>query len=97
MEVNPLQPEKSSPAIFLTSSPITISLRNVLPLNHAPISGQWKVTEVKPLQPSNADHPMLVTLFGISIEVKPLHPQNAASPMHVTLFGITIEVKTRQP
>ena len=35
------------------------------------------VTEVKPLQPSNALFPMEVTLFGMVTEVKPLQPPNA--------------------
>ena len=32
------------------------------------------VTEVKPLQSSNAPSPMEVTLFGMVTEVKPLQP-----------------------
>ncbi len=35
------------------------------------------VTLVKPLQPENAEDPMLVTLFGIVTLVKPLQPENA--------------------
>jgi hypothetical protein len=38
---------------------------------------------VKPLQPLNAEEPMLVTLFGISILVKPLQPLNAEEPILV--------------
>ena len=32
---------------------------------------------VKPLQPENADEPMLVTEVGIVMLVSPLHPSNA--------------------
>ena len=35
------------------------------------------VTEVKPLQPQNAFHPIEVTLLGMVIEVKLLQPENA--------------------
>ena len=35
------------------------------------------VTLVKPVQPSNASEPMLVTLSGIVILVKPVQPRNA--------------------
>ena len=34
------------------------------------------VTDVNPLQPSNARSPMFVTLEGIVTEVKPLQQQN---------------------
>ena len=35
------------------------------------------VIEVKPVQPENAEPPILVTLSGIVIEVKPVQPENA--------------------
>ena len=35
------------------------------------------MTSFNPLQPENADHPMLVTLSGIVTLVSPLQPQNA--------------------
>lgn len=47
------------------------------------------VTEVKPLQPENAEPPILVTLSGIVIEVKPVHHENAELSMLVTPLGIT--------
>ena len=39
---------------------------------------------VSPLQPENAEYPMLVTEDGIVMLVSPLHHSNAYSPMHVT-------------
>ena len=48
---------------------------------------------VKLVQPSNAQSPILVTLFGIVILVKLVQPLNADSPILVTLFGIVILVK----
>ena len=36
------------------------------------------VTDVRPLQLSNALWPMLVTLLGMVMEVRPLHSKNAA-------------------
>ena len=48
------------------------------------------ITLFKPLQPSNADQPMLVTLEGIVIDIKPLQPLNAPSPMLVTPEGILV-------
>ena len=52
---------------------------------------------IKPLQPENADLPMLVTESGIVILVKPLQPENAESPMLVTESGIVRLVKLLQP
>ena len=46
------------------------------------------VSDVKLLQSSNADLPMLVTLDGIVTDVKPLHFLNAYSPILVTPDGI---------
>ena len=48
------------------------------------------VSSVMPLQPLNADFPMLVTPFGNISSVKPVQPQKAPSPMLVTLFGMTL-------
>ncbi len=45
---------------------------------------------------SKAYSPMLVTLFGISIEVKLLQFENTRFPMLVTLLGIETEVKLWQ-
>ena len=55
------------------------------------------VSDFKPLQPSKADQPIEVTLFGIEREVKPLQPSKACQPIEVTLLGISIEVKPLQP
>ena len=51
---------------------------------------------VKPLQLSNAEEPMLVTLSGIVIPVKPEQALNAEEPMLVTLSGMLILVKPEQ-
>ena len=54
------------------------------------------VTLVRPLQPANADLPMLVTPFGIVTLVSPRQPENAQSPMIVTLSGIVTLVSPLQ-
>ena len=41
------------------------------------------VTDVRPLQPENAEAPISITLSGITTDVRPLH-LNALSPMLVT-------------
>ena len=51
------------------------------------------MTLVRPLQPSNAEDPMLVTLSGIVMLVRPLQPENALSLILVTPFGIVTLVK----
>ena len=43
---------------------------------------------MRPLQPENAEPPMLVTESGIVTDVRPLQPENAELPMLVTEFGI---------
>ena len=53
----------------------------------------WKSCCCQKEHPSNADSPIVVTLFGIVIEVKEKHFQNAPFPIVVTLFGIVIDVK----
>ena len=45
---------------------------------------------VSPVQPLNAERPMLVTLLGIVMLVSPLQSSNAELPMLVTLLGITV-------
>ena len=59
------------------------------------------VTDVKPLQFSNAYSPMEVTLFGMVTDVKPLQFLNAYSPMEVTLyvvpFRVIVDGMTRLP
>ena len=48
------------------------------------------VTEVRPLQPSNAELPIVVTLEGMLMLVRPLQPSNAELPIVVTLLGIIV-------
>ena len=52
---------------------------------------------VKPLQPSKADQPIIVTLEGMVKLVKPLQPEKADRSIEVTLEGITKLVKPLQP
>ena len=54
------------------------------------------ITFVKPVQPSKAPSPILVTELGIVIEVKPLHLQKASDSISVTELGIVTEVKPVQ-
>ena len=56
-----------------------------------------KVTDVSPVQPLNAEPPMVVTLSGITTEVSEVHLENAPSPILVTLSGIVTEVSEVQP
>ena len=42
------------------------------------------VTEVSPLQYSNAEFPIEVTEIGMVNEVSPLQPENASGPIVVT-------------
>jgi hypothetical protein len=48
----------------------------------APTNGN--VMLVNPLQPLNAEAPMLVTLEGIVMLVNPLQPENAEAPILIT-------------
>ena len=50
----------------------------------------------KPVQPPNAELPILVTLSGIVILVRLLHPENALSPIPVTPSGIVMLVSLAQ-
>ena len=50
----------------------------------------------KLLHKKNAELPMEVTEFGISMEIKPLHLLNAIVPIEFTEFGISMEVKLVQ-
>ena len=52
---------------------------------------------VKPVQPLNAESPIVVTLFGNEIFAKLVQLLNAELPIVVTLFGIVIFVKPVQP
>ena len=54
------------------------------------------MTEVRPLHPSKANSPILVTEFGMVIDVKPEQPEKAPSPILVTEFGIVTDVKPLQ-
>jgi hypothetical protein len=45
---------------------------------------------VKPVQPSKANDPMLVTLEGIVMLVNPVQPEKASPPMLVTPEGIVM-------
>ena len=59
------------------------------------------VSEVSPLQPSNAPLPIEVTEFGMVNEVSPLQPSNATKPMEVTEYVVpsfvTVEGMDRSP
>ena len=72
-EVRPLQPEKASSPMLVTSPPIMIL--SILPfqLNQLPISLQCNSIDFNPRQASKASSPMFVTLFGIVTEVRLLH------------------------
>ena len=48
------------------------------------------VTEVKPLQFSNAELPIEVTELGIVMLINPLQPKNAELPIEVTESGIIV-------
>ena len=52
---------------------------------------------VKPLQPLNAQQPMLVTPSGIVTLVRPLQPSKVLPPMLVTPSGIVTLVRPLQP
>ena len=52
---------------------------------------EGRVTEVSPLQPSNAWSPTLMTEAGISSEVSLMQSENAYSPIEVTESGIVTE------
>ena len=51
---------------------------------------------VNPVQPKNAESPIVVTLDGSSMLVKPAQSWNANSPILVTLDGIVMLVKPVQ-
>ena len=72
-------------------------LKDVLPLPSAFSPTNGIVILVSPLQPLNADSPILVTPLGIVILVSELQPSNADIPILVTLFGIVILVSLLQP
>lgn len=55
------------------------------------------ITEVRFIQPENADPSMVVTLSGIVIEVRPVQPENAELPIVETVSGMVKEVRLVQP
>ena len=55
------------------------------------------VIDVKPVQPSNASEPILVTESDILIDSKLVQKSNALLPILVTELGIVIDVKPPQP
>ena len=87
IDVKPLQPENAEEPMLVTlpSSGIMLFLQ---PKIKVFIAGSIKqlsmlryfvfpiatIIDVKPLQPENAEEPILVTLSGIVIDVKPLQP-----------------------
>ena len=46
------------------------------------------VIEVSPVQPLNAEDPIVVTLSGMVIEVSPVQTLNAEDPIVVTLYSV---------
>ena len=54
------------------------------------------VTEVRELQFSKADSPIVVTLLGMVTEVRELQPLKADRPIVVTLLGMVTEVREVQ-
>ena len=48
------------------------------------------------VEPLKAARPIIVTLFGISIDAREVQPMNAHTPILVTLFGIVTEVRPVQ-
>src|ERR1035441_381123 len=55
-----------------------------------------RFTLVKPVQESNAEAPMLVTLVEIVATARLLQPKNVKAPILVTLSGIAALVKLPQ-
>ena len=100
IEVKPLNPEHKFDGIRSTLSPNVKVLIFVQLENGKPFDEQFRtfhVTEVKPVQPSKAALPILVTPSGIVTEVKPVQSLKASSPILVTDEGIVTEVKPVQP
>ena len=54
-------------------------------------------TDIRPLQPLNAEVPMELTEFPMVTNVKPLQPENAEFPMEVTELGMVTDVKPLHP
>ena len=100
IEVKPLNPEHKFDGIFSTLSPNVKVLIFVQLENGKPFDEQFRafhVTEVKPVQPSKAALPILVTPSGIVTEVKPVQPLKALSSILVTASGIVTEAKPLNP
>ena len=78
-----------APSTNVSSTPVIVN-----------VAESWSlgiVTLVRPVQPENAEFPMLVTLLGIVTLVRPVQPLNAETPMLVTLLGIVTLVRLAQP
>ena len=97
-EVRLLQSQKALSPMLVTSFPIIYSvtcppnmLLKLLLDEYAllTIVFEFRVTEVRLLQPEKADPPILVTLLGMVTEVRLLQPRKVDVPMLVTLLGIT--------
>ena len=103
--VSPVQPLNAPFEIVFTASPIVTVDNAVQPLKTGevyclPIRVQLSAlnsTLVRPVQPLNAEPPMLVTLLGITTLVRPVQPLNAELPIVVTPLGISIFVSPVQP
>ena len=107
--VIPMQPEKAEFPMLVTPSGIVVLLHPAISvlvflsiialqlLRESYILFSSLTTMlVRPLQPSNALCPMLITLLGISMFVRLLQPSNALCPMLITLLGIVTFVSPMQ-
>ena len=47
---------------------------------------------VSPVQPENAEFPILVILLDMVMLVSPVQPENAEDPMFVTLYSVPLYV-----
>ena len=57
----------------------------------------FQITEIKPVQSSNAPSPILITASGMVTDVKPVQPKKAYSPIPITDSGMVIEVSLLIP
>ena len=98
-EAKPLNPEHKSDGIISTLSPNVMVIIGQL-VNGEPSDEQLRafhMTEVKPVQPLNAELPITDTDSGIVTEVKPVQPEKAEPPILVTDEGIVTEAKPLNP
>ena len=96
-EVRPLQSKKAWSPMLVTSLPNTISWIDSILLNQFPIFSQWKITEVKRLQPEKAELLIEVTLLGMVMEVRPQQFLKASAPIVCTLLGMLTVFNPLQP